>query len=67
MELTTFSDVAINFLKQRSLKPIICESEEEARLLCEELDLSKEYPCYFFDSDATGEKPFENSTLQQIM
>ena len=59
MELTTFSDVAINFLKQRSLKPIICESEEEARLLCEKLDLSKEYPCYFFDSDTTGEKPFE--------
>ena len=59
MELTTFSDVAINFLKQRSLKPIICESEQEARLLCEKLDLSKEYPCYFFDSDTTGEKPFE--------
>ena len=59
MELTTFSDVAINFLKQQSLKPIICDSEEEARFLCNKLDLSKEYPCYFFNSDTTGEKPFE--------
>lgn len=59
LQLTTFSEVAVNFLKQQSIKPVICDTEQEARSLCKKLDLSKEYPCYFFDSDTTGEKPFE--------
>lgn len=64
LKLTTFSEVATNYLKQHSLKPIICETEDEARLLCEKLDLTKDYPCYFFDSDTTGEKPFEEFYTQ---
>ena len=36
-----------------------CDSEDEARDRCEELIVQKKWPCYFFKSDTTGEKDFE--------
>ena len=37
-------------------------NEEEARNKCAELIKDKKWPCYFFDSDTTGEKDFEEFT-----
>lgn len=58
--LVAFSDIAISFLKSLGYEPIICKSEEEAKNLAAELNQqSKSYPIYFFDSDTSGEKPYE--------
>ena len=56
IELTSFVDVATNVLASRGLQPLICQSEEEARRTP---PTDKRWPCYFFESDTTGEKPFE--------
>jgi hypothetical protein len=37
----------------------VCSNEDEARTRVQELALQKKWPCYFFPSDTTGEKDFE--------
>ena len=59
LKLTKFSDIAICFLKSHGFDEVICESEEEARARVDELLPQKKWPVYFFDSDTTGEKDFE--------
>lgn len=59
-DLIKFSIIAEKYLKSKNLKPIFCESEEEARLLSSKINNnSKEWPCYFSKSDTTGEKEYE--------
>ena len=55
VHLITFSEIAGRFLRQRGYEP----SEDEARNSVEELIAEKQWPCYFFKSDTTGEKDFE--------
>ena len=57
--LVTFSDIAREFLMSRGYTPYECATEDEARLLGPELIRNRQWPCYFFSSDTTGEKPFE--------
>ncbi len=59
LHLTRFSDLAVRFLEQRGYQPFFCESEEEARKRVSELASKKNWPVFFFKSDTTGEKPFE--------
>jgi FlaA1/EpsC-like NDP-sugar epimerase len=59
LHLITFSEIAINFLRNLGYEPHICESEEEARTLTNELINRKKWPCLFTASDTTGEKDFE--------
>ncbi len=59
LHLITFSDIAKRYLKQNGLEPVLCETEAEARKKITELDLSKQWPCLFTESDTTGEKDFE--------
>ena len=59
LHLITFSDIAVRFLKERGFEYYECESEDEARFMSEELISKKKWPCYFFKSDTTGEKDFE--------
>ena len=59
LHLITFSGIAIQFLKEFGYQPHECSSEEEARYKSEELIARKRWPCYFFNSDTTGEKDFE--------
>jgi FlaA1/EpsC-like NDP-sugar epimerase len=59
LELTRFSDIAIRFLEQAGYEPVVCESEDEARERVSELIPQKKWPVYFFGSDTTGEKAFE--------
>lgn len=56
LELTSFVDVAINVLASRGLKPSLCSTEEEARAT---KPTANRWPCYFFESDTSGEKEFE--------
>ena len=59
LHLITFSEIAIRYLRERGYEPYECESEDEARDRAEELITNKQWPCYFFNSDTTGEKDFE--------
>lgn len=59
LELTKFSDIAIRFLESHGYEPVECASEDEARSSAEALIPQGKWPVYFFTSDTTGEKPFE--------
>ena len=59
LNLITFSEIAVGYLQARGYEPYECASEDEARDRAEELIATKQWPCYFFESDTTGEKDFE--------
>ncbi|MDB0047722.1 UDP-N-acetylglucosamine 4,6-dehydratase [Porticoccaceae bacterium] len=59
LDLITFSDIAERFVKNLGFEPFHCSSEQEARDRSEELIKSKLWPCYFFQTDTSGEKDFE--------
>jgi FlaA1/EpsC-like NDP-sugar epimerase len=59
LELTKFSDIAIRFLESNGYEPVECETEDEARSRAEELIPKRQWPVYFFASDTTGEKAYE--------
>lgn len=59
LHLITFSDIAVKYLEAIGYEPYLCESEDEARSRVLELSSVKKWPCYFFTSDTTGEKDFE--------
>jgi len=57
--LITFSQIAERFLEAKGYEPVEVSSEDEARGRAGELISKKKWPCYFFSSDTSGEKPFE--------
>jgi len=59
LELTRFSDIAIRFLEQAGYEAVQCETEDESRARVGELIPQNKWPVYFFGSDTTGEKAFE--------
>ncbi len=59
LHLITFSEIAVRFLREHGYEPYECASEDEARNRAGELIAKKQWPCYFFESDTTGEKDFE--------
>ena len=59
LHLTTFSDIAERYILNLGYEPFHCSSEQEARDRSSELIASKRWPCYFFKSDTSGEKDFE--------
>ena len=59
LKLTKFTDITSKFLLKKGFEPVECESEEQARQVAEELIAQNKWPVYFFDSDTSGEKYFE--------
>ena len=59
LHLTSFSDIAERYIKNLGYEPYHCSTEQEARDRSSELITSKRWPCYFFTSDTSGEKDFE--------
>ena len=59
LDLLTFSEIADRYLYNLGYEPVQCDSEDEARDRIHELKALKKYPVYFFKSDTTGEKDFE--------
>ncbi|MCA9010687.1 MAG: UDP-N-acetylglucosamine 4,6-dehydratase [Planctomycetaceae bacterium] len=59
LHLMTFADICERYVRSLGLEPVVCESEDEARKRTLELTQKKQWPCYFFRSDTTGEKDFE--------
>ncbi|MBS0461331.1 MAG: UDP-N-acetylglucosamine 4,6-dehydratase [Proteobacteria bacterium] len=59
LDLTRFSDIAARYLRGMGFEPHECASEDEARACAAELIAGRKWPVYFFASDTTGEKDFE--------
>ena len=59
LDLVKFSDIAVRYLHGLGYEPCECDSEEEARARSKELIDQKRWPVYFFTSDTSGEKDFE--------
>lgn len=59
LNLTRFSDIAVRYLNNLGFEPFECDTEDEARDRAAELIPRKKWPVYFFASDTTGEKDFE--------
>ena len=57
--LISFSGIAERYLEGLGYEPYHCASEQEARDRSNELIRSKRWPCYFFETDTSGEKNFE--------
>jgi FlaA1/EpsC-like NDP-sugar epimerase len=59
-DMIPFDQMAIDLLKTFGFKPDVCKSEEEARQKALFLnEKSTSYPIFFFGSDTSGEKSFE--------
>lgn len=64
-QMMTFSSIADRFLEDLGYKVKYCKSEEEARKFAFDMgEDSKEYPVYYFSSDTTGEKGFEEFYIE---
>ncbi|MDG1974829.1 MAG: polysaccharide biosynthesis protein, partial [Flavobacteriaceae bacterium] len=59
LNLIKFSDIAVLYLRDKGLEPIICETEEQARNYFNENKTDNNWPCLFTKSDTSGEKDFE--------
>ena len=59
LDLITFPEIATRYLWERGYDLYECQSEDEARDRAEDLIANKYWPCYFFDTNTTGEKDFE--------
>lgn len=59
LNLVTFSSIAEKYLISKEYDPYLCDTEDEARENIDKLIREKKWPCCFFPSDTTGEKPFE--------
>jgi len=65
-DMIPFDQIAIDLLHYLGMEPDICKSEEEARMkalaiqsFSLPINQSIKYPIYFFGSDTSGEKTFE--------
>ena len=59
LHLTSFSDLAIEYLRGKGFTAHICKTEDEARRLINTLPEKGKWPCLFTTSNTTGEKDFE--------
>ncbi len=59
-QMINFKDITIAFLKTLGYETLSCSSEEEAKTEATKLHAgSTHYPVYFFESETSGEKTFE--------
>ena len=59
LHLISFAEIAVKYLNELGYEPYECKSEDEARELARTLPEQGKWPVYFFESDTTGEKDFE--------
>lgn len=64
-QMMTFSSICDRFLHSLGYKIKYCSSEEEARKYANDMgEESDTYPVYYFSSDTTGEKGFEEFYIE---
>ncbi len=59
LSLIKFSEIAKKYLKNKNLKPIMCNNEDEARNFLSTTTSINHWPCLFTKSTTTGEKNYE--------
>lgn len=59
LSLIKFSEIAKKYLENKNLKPLLCNSEDEARDILSHISTDNRWPCLFTKSTTTGEKDFE--------
>lgn len=64
LNLVTFSSIAVKYLASLGYEAVECATEDEARGRVAELKSRRKYPVYFFKSDTTGEKDFEEFFME---
>ena len=65
LHLISFADIAVKYLAEKGLEPVLCDDEDEARELTKTLPEQGKWPCLFTGSDTTGEKDFEEFFTDQ--
>tara|TARA_Y100000813_G_C24161824_1_gene352400 strand:- start:997 stop:2208 length:1212 start_codon:yes stop_codon:yes gene_type:complete len=58
-QLINFKDITLDFFKYMNRKIKICNSESEAKEAGNLLNEDSPYPCYFFKTNTSGEKLYE--------
>ncbi|MAD11871.1 MAG: nucleoside-diphosphate sugar epimerase [Flavobacteriaceae bacterium] len=58
-QLVNFKDITLDFFKYLNREIKICHSESEAKEAANLMDEDSSYPCYFFRTDTSGEKLYE--------
>ncbi len=58
-QLVNFKEITLDFFKASNKQIVICNTEDEARSLAAKKDENEAFPVYFFDSDTSGEKLYE--------
>ena len=67
-QMMTFSTIAEHFLREIGMEPDYCESDEEARIKAASWEYGmKKYPVYFFTTDTSGEKSYEEFLTKEDM
>lgn len=59
LHLITFSEIAHKYLDALGFEVYECKTEDEAREMAKILPEQGKWPCFFVESDTTGEKDFE--------
>ncbi len=58
-QMANFGDIAIDFIKANGFEPLLCTTENEAKLAMENAFTHKQYPVLLFSSNTSGEKLYE--------
>ena len=58
-DLINFKTITESFFKYLNKKIIVCKSEEEAKILAKNISDNDPYPVYFFNTETSGEKLYE--------
>jgi len=59
LHLTSFTDIAIKYIKNLGYEPYICINEDDARKLVKTFPQTGKWPCLFTETSTTGEKDIE--------
>lgn len=60
----SFSEIAVGVLDRFGFEAVPCDSADEAKQFVDELLPQRKWPCYFFESETSGEKPREEFYTQ---
>jgi len=58
-KMVNFKDITIDFFREMNISTVECLSEKEARNISAAMSIQDPHPVYFFESDTSGEKLYE--------
>ena len=58
-EMVNFKDITIDFFREMGIPIEVCSSDDDARKKSNTISIEDAHPVYFFESDTSGEKLYE--------